>query len=136
MEPLPTVFTQVFFRGAAPMVGWPEQFAIVTAYNPDGVSEEPAVNASADARLRATIETMGLQYFRLTGGSRDGAHQEPGWGFSLATPRSARDLSLSFRQLAFFWIESDRISLVDSRNGDSTDLGRWQDRWLGPELSP
>ncbi len=136
MDPLPTVFTQVFFRAAVPRDGWPEQFAIVTAYNPDGVSAEPAVNASADARLRATIETMGLQYFRVNGGSHDGAHQEPGWGFAPATPRSARELSLSFRQLAFFWIEGDRISLVDSRNGASTDQGRWQDRWLGPERRP
>lgn len=136
MDPLPTVFTQVFFRATTPMDGWPEQFAIVTAYNPDGVSEEPAVNAGADATLRATIETMGLQYFRVTGGSRDGAHQEPGWGFAPATPRSARELSLSFRQLAFFWVENDRVSLVDSRYGDSTDLGIWQERWLGPERGP
>jgi hypothetical protein len=127
------VFKQVFFRAAVPMDGWPDQFAIVTAYNPDGLSAEPAVNAGADAILSAALEKMGLKHFRVTGGSRDEAHQEPGWGFWPATPRSARELSRSFRQLAFFWIEHDRVSLVNSRTGESTGLGRWQERWLGPE---
>ena len=87
MEPLPTVFKQVVFRAAVPMDGWPDHFAIVTAYNPDGLSAEPAVNAGADAMLRAALEKMDLKHFRLTGGSRDEAHQEPGWGFWPATPR-------------------------------------------------
>ena len=136
MEPLPTEFTQVFFRASVPIGGWPERFAVVTAHNPDGLLLEPAANAGADAMLRAALEKIGLEHFRVTGGSRDEAHREPGWGFSPATPQSAQELSQRFRQLAFFWIENDRVSLVDARTGSSTDQGSWQEPWLGPKILP
>lgn len=136
MEPLPTEFTQVFFRATKPIDGWPKQFAVVTAHNPDGQWMDPAANDAADEALRATIEKRGLTYFRVTGGSRDEKHREPGWGFSSATSQSAQELSQRFRQLAFFWIENDRLSLVDARTGKSTDQGDWHERWLGPEILP
>ena len=136
MEPLPTEFTQVFFRATMPVDGWPKKFAVVTAHNPDGQLLEPAANDAADDALRAAIEKRGLTYFRVTGGSRDEKHREPGWGFSSATPQSAQELSQRFRQLAFFWIENDRLSLVDARTGNSTDQADWHERWLGPEILP
>ena len=88
------------------------------------------------SELRTPIEKRGLTYFRVTGGSRDEKHQEPGWGFSSATPQSAQELSQRFRQLAFFWIENDRLSLIDARTGNSTNQGSWHERWLGPEILP
>lgn len=136
MDPLPPEFTQVFFRASVPSAGWPQKFAVVTAHNPDGQLVEPAANDAADEELRASIEKLGLKHFRVTGGSRDEKYREPGWGFSSATPQLAKKLSLSFRQLAFFWIENDRLLLVDSRTGESTDQAGWQDRWLGPEIVP
>jgi hypothetical protein len=136
MEPLPTEFTQVFFRATMPIDGWPNKFAVVTAHNPDGQWMDPAANDAADEALRAAIEKLGLTYFRVTGGSRDEKHREPGWSFSPATPHSAQELSQRFQQLAFFWIEHDRLSLVDARTGKSTNQGGWQDRWLGPEILP
>ena len=136
MEPLPTEFTQVFFRASVPIGGWPKRFAVVTAHNPDGLLADPAANDAADEELRAAMEKRGLTHFRVTGGSRDEKHREPGWGFSSATSQSAKELSLSFRQLAFFWIENDRLSLVDARTGESNDQGSWQDRWLGSEILP
>ena len=98
MEPLPTEFTQVFFRASVPFGGWPKRFAVVTAHNPDGQLVEPAANDAADAELRTAIEKRGLTYFRVTGGSRDEKHREPGWGFSSTTPQSAQELSQRFRQ--------------------------------------
>ena len=136
MEPLPTEFTQVFFRASVPIGGWPKRFAVVTAHNPDGLLVDPVANDAADEELRAAMEKRGLTYFRVTGGSRDEKHREPGWGFSSATPQSAKELSLSFRQLAFFWVENDRISLVDARTGESSDQADWHERWLGPEILP
>ena len=136
MEPLPTEFTQVFFRASVPFGGWPKRFAVVTAHNPDGQLVEPAANDAADAELRTAIEKRGLTYFRVTGGSRDEKHREPGWGFSSTTPQSAQELSQRCQQLAFFWIENDRLSLVDARTGNSTDQADWHERWLGPEILP
>ena len=67
-------------------------------HNLDGQVVEPAGNDAADEALRAVIEKLGLTYFRVTGGSRDEKHQEPGWGFLSATPQSAQELSQRFRQ--------------------------------------
>jgi len=59
---------------------------------------EPAGNDAAEEALRAAIEKQGLTYFRVTGGSRDEKHREPGWCFLSATPQSAQELSQRFRQ--------------------------------------
>lgn len=131
MEPLPVEFTQVYFRAAPPAGGWPRRFAIVTAHNPNGRITDPAANLVADEALRGALERQGLDHFRVTGGSRDGRHQEPGWGIVLTTPSIAQDLSVRFRQLAFFWIEKGRLALVDARTGDKTDQVAWAERWLG-----
>jgi hypothetical protein len=132
MNPLPSEYTQVYFVGERPPNGWPRQFAIVTAYNPDGRSAEPVFNRAADQELMIALLDCGLPHFRVIGGSRDNRHQEPGWGISLETPRIAQELSVRFRQLAFFWVEQGRISLVDARTGEATEQDLlWSGRWLG-----
>lgn len=132
MDPLPAEFTQVYFRAEQPAGGWPRQFAIVTAHNPDGRITDPVANLAADEALCSALERQGLTHFRVTGGSRDGRHQEPGWGIVLTAPTIAQDLSVQFRQLAFFWIEEGRLALVDARTGEKTDQAAWTERWLGP----
>jgi hypothetical protein len=128
---LPVEFSQVYFRGQAPIGGWPERFAVVTAHNPEGVVNDPSANETADQSLREEIEKIGLTHFRVTGGSLDGRHQEPGWGIVLATPELARDLSERFKQLAYFWVENGQLSLVDTQAGERLQQGAWLDRWLG-----
>ena len=131
MESLPVEFSRVYFRGQPPMGGWPETFAVVTAHNPEGVVDDPSANETADLSLRQEIERAGLIHFRVTGGSLDGRHQEPGWGIVLATPELARDLSERFEQLAYFWVENSRLFLVDTQTGERFQQNAWLDRLLG-----
>ncbi len=131
MNSLPTEFTQVYFRADQPKEGWPQQFAIVTAYNPEGQITEATSNIASDLKLRSTLQEMGLSHFRVTGGSRDGKHQEPGWGIALHSPRPAQELCAQFKQLAFFWILNGRLALVDTRSDESTIQAEWSQRWLG-----
>ena len=109
MESLPAEFSRVYFRGQPPMAGWPETFAVVTAHNPEGVVDDPSANETSDQSLREEIERAGLIHFRVTGGSLDGLHQEPGWGIVLATPAQPYfDLGglcgANFGGFAFKWL--------------------------------
>ena len=133
MTPLPPEFSAVYFSGAPPSGGWPRRFAVVTAYNPDGRLTEPDVNRATDLQLRGDLEALGLPHFRVIGGSLGGRHHEPGWGIALNEPATALELSRSFRQLAFFWVEQDRLILIDARTGVPTpQIVLWSDRWIGP----
>lgn len=136
MDPLLPEFAQVYFAGERPLGGWPRHFAIITAYNPDGRSVEPSVNCTADSDLRLALGALGLSHFRVIGGSRDGRHQEPGWGILLDNLRTSQELSVRFHQLAYFWVDDQRLLLVDARTGESTDQNvLWSDRWLGPAFN-
>ena len=131
MDSLPAEFSQVYFRADTPNGGWPQQFAIVTAYNPEGLVTDPADNNRADLELRESLDKMGLTYFRVTGGSRDGKHKEPGWGIVLQTPETSQKLSRQFKQLAFFWVEQGHVSLVETGTGSKEYQSIWTKRWLG-----
>ena len=52
----------------------------MTAYNPNGQPATEAENVEADSRLKQRLNALGLRHFRVTGTSKDGAHQEPGFG--------------------------------------------------------
>lgn len=111
------------------MPDWPVRFAIVTACNPDGRIVANAVNTEADRKLAAELERRELVHFRITGGSLDGRHQEPGWGIATHDLAVARDLSKRYQQLAFFWIERGQLKLVDTETGEIRDLALWSERW-------
>jgi hypothetical protein len=133
---LPAEFSLAYFRGQPPIGGWPELFAVVTGHNPEGVVDEPLANDTADLSLRQEIERAGLIHFRVTGGSLDGLHQEPGWGIVLQNPEKAQQLSEQFRQLAFFWVEQGQLALIDTYTAETFQQGEWKDRWLGVRSTP
>lgn len=116
------------FRADLPAAGLPRAFAIVTAFNPDGKVRPDADNAADDARLRAELERDGLAPFRVTGGSRDGAHREPGWGFAAPSAADARARARRFRQLALYWVEDGTIFLLDSEAGPRIYASTWAAR--------
>lgn len=118
-------FDAYFSVGAAGRL--PARFAVVTAYNPMGRKSTPAANRRRDAALRRRLRALGLKSFRVTGGSEDGAHREPGWGFKcdLAT---AVQIAESFAQDAYFWISSGRIYLGSAAGGPLRRAGSWAAR--------
>ena len=116
-------FTQAVFRCAPLPVDWPADFAIITAYDPDGVATSPERNLAADAALESELRAAGHRLHRITGGSADGVHQEPGWGVPLGLP-GAVEFGRRHRQLAVFLVRGGRLALVDCADGSAEDLGR------------
>ena len=106
----------------------PARFAVVTACDPMGREAPPAVNRRRDAALRRALKTMKIRHFRVTGGTEDGSHREPGWGLTMDSPEVARALAAQFNQDAYFWISKGRIYLGSASGGPLHRAGSWAAR--------
>ena len=117
------LFQQAVFRSAPLPADWPADFAIITAYDPDGLPTTPELNRAADKALESELRAAGYRLHRITGGSADGVHLEPGWGVPIGLP-GAVEYGRRYRQLAVFLIQGGGLKLVDCADGASEDLGR------------
>jgi hypothetical protein len=117
------LFKQAVFRGEPLPADWPADFAIITAYDPEGRAASLADNVAADAMLKAELQAAGFCLHRLTGGSADGIHLEPGWGVPIGLP-GAVEFGRRYRQVAVFYVRAGVLTLVDCEDGSSEDLGR------------
>ena len=116
-------FKKAVFRFAPLTADWPADFAIITAYDPDGLATSLERNLAADAALAAELRAAGYRLHRITGGSADGVHLEPGWGVPIGLP-GAVEFGRRYRQLAVFYVRGGVVFLVDCADGSAEDLGR------------
>ena len=116
-------FKQAVFRYAPLPLDWPTEFAIITAYDPDGLPTKGELNVAADLALEADLRAAGYRLHRVTGGSADGLHQEPGWAVPIGLP-GAVEFGRRYRQVAVFAVRAGRLALVDCEDGSIEDLGR------------
>ena len=124
-------YFDAYFRAALRGRRLPVRFGVVTAYNPLGRRGTAAANRRRDTALRRHLDKMRLKRFRVIGGSKDGAHREPGWGF-IAPRETVRALSSLFEQDAYFWVASGQVLLGSSTGGKLKPAGTWtarQARW-------
>ena len=94
-----------------------QDFWVVTAWHPDSQIHTESFNKAADEKLEQLLKDEGLIHFRVTGGSPDGLHSEPGWGI-ICDEQTAMRLCAEFQQDAVFYFSGDRITLV-SRDGQN-----------------
>lgn len=128
MSDLPASFLETYFWTDS-SASLPERFIVVTACNPDGVLAAMEWNEAADARLLAELVRDGCAPFRVTGGSQDRRHLEPGWGIAVDAPHPLGPrLSVAYRQLAFFWVADGIVWLVDTATGRQSRVALWQER--------
>ena len=116
-------FKQAVFRYEPLPADWPAEFAIITAYNPEGRVTAAAANVTADAELAAELRSAGYALHRVTGGSADQTHVEPGWAAPLGQA-GAVEFGRRYGQLAVFYVRKGELSLVDCADGSSEPMGR------------
>jgi hypothetical protein len=121
---------EAYFTAELPESGTPRTFGIVTAHNPESAPAADEDNDRADAALEIALTTANLPHFRVTGRSRDGSHQEPGYGIVAASPEAVRPLSRWFRQEAFFWVEDGTVFVINTDGKRRHLVGAWKDRLL------
>ena len=119
-------YFHAYFAAAARRL--PKRFAVVTAFNPMGRRVPAAENRLRDAALRKRLKARAIECFRVTGGSKDGSHREPGWGAVVPSPETARALAAEFDQNAYYWISSGRIFLGSAAGGALKRAGSWSAR--------
>lgn len=123
-------YLEAFFEAAVRHDELPRRFGIVTACNPLGVQQDLRLNEEADRQLDERLNALELQHFRVTGGSHDGAHQEPGFGIVTDARERVRLVSREFQQEAFFWVE-DGVVYCESIDGATSDrIGTWRERQI------
>jgi len=115
-------FKQAVFRFEPLPADWPADFAVITAYDPDGQATTAELNLAADFALEAELRAAGYRLHRIAGGSADGVHLEPGWGVPIGLP-GAVEFGRRYRQLAVFAVRVGRLALVDCEDGSAEDLG-------------
>jgi hypothetical protein len=119
---------KAYFTAEAPATGLPRRFGIVTAYNGNSKIAANEVNEEADAALKRELIAGGFPHFRVTGGSRDGSHLEPGYGIAADSPETIRPISRRFRQEAFFWVEDGVVYVINTVGAQRHRVAEWVER--------
>jgi len=124
MNPL---YATALFQAAPPHGGWPTTFAIITACDPRGQPTDDQLNIGLDAELEGRLQTLECWHWRVTGGSPDFSHAEPGFAIELPLI-DAVELGRNFDQIAVFWIEGDELSVIYCDDGARQKIGSWRER--------
>lgn len=125
-----TAYDQAHFQLDSPAVDLPVGFGIVTACNPMGVTVEASVNEGLDRDLGLFLLGQGIPHFRITGGSRDMSHAEPGYGCAV-DPERIVELGRQWNQEAVFWVQEDQLFLVSCDGSKREEpLGSFRKRLL------
>ncbi|MFI5360394.1 MAG: DUF3293 domain-containing protein [Elusimicrobiota bacterium] len=119
---------EAYFAADLPPTGLPSRFGIVTAHNPGNALAPARDNEDADAELKRALVSAGLPHFRVTGGSRDRSHQEPGYGIIAASPEDIRPISRRFRQESFFWVENGTVFVIITEAARWHRVAKWAER--------
>jgi len=120
-------YRQTVFLVEASEVAWPEEFAVITACNPDGRTVGERENAARTGLMLEHLSARGAVVARVEGCSPDLVHCEPGFAARLSL-QEAVTLGRQFEQEAVFHVRAGVLSLVSCEDGRSVVLGAWRDR--------
>ncbi|MBI3552031.1 MAG: DUF3293 domain-containing protein [Elusimicrobia bacterium] len=123
-------YLQAYFTADPPSGRLPNRFGIVTAFNSDGEPQPEEVNWKRDRELRQVLIDAGLKHFRVTGGSRDASHREPGFGILADSLDAIRAISKRFAQAAFFWVEDGVVFAVNTEGTTRHRVDLWIHRQM------
>jgi len=90
----------------------PAPIFAVTAYNPDGVERDAAINAAAERELEAELTQIGATVWPATGRSPDGSWSEPGVAITGLDRADACDLGRRYGQLGVFELTETEVHVV------------------------
>jgi hypothetical protein len=108
---MPAEYFETRFRLETPVLHWPKEFVIVSAYPTTGECWSDDVILEADQRLERELKQHYDWLVRITGYSPTTGHAEPSWAFVM--PLSAAcDLGLRYKQDAIYHIKGDVLSVT------------------------
>jgi len=84
----------------------------VTAYNPNGVERDVALNEADERRLEAELRAAGHEFWRATGHSADASWSEPGVAIAGISRTEACALGARCGQLGVYELTDDEVHVV------------------------
>jgi hypothetical protein len=90
----------------------PDDFWLITAYNPNGEDASHEQNERRDSDLFNALTDFDVPPIRIYGRSPDGTHEEAGWGAEI-TSDEAMEFAEEFEQEAVYHFIAGQIYLVD-----------------------
>lgn len=108
---LKEVFLNARFEAEEPEGGWPDEFGVLTACNPDGVTISVEENAKLTHRLELALLNDGKRFFPVTGYDPGSDHKEAGFGIVCGKDELLA-LGRAWDQLAVFWVKAGKVWLL------------------------
>ena len=115
-------FKDARFRAEVPEGGWPDEFWVLTACNPNGVTISDAENEELTKKLELALRKDGKRIFPVTGFDRRSDHQEAGFGV-VCGKTEILALGRAWDQLAVFHVKGRKVWLLScASDGKETYL--------------
>jgi Protein of unknown function (DUF3293) len=105
------VYFETRFRTDRPIIDWPSEFVILSAFATTGQSWTPDQNEAADRRLESELRTRGGWLVRIFGYSPTSGHTEPSWAIDLPLQEGC-NIGRRFLQDAIYHVNNDDLSVV------------------------
>ena len=117
------------FLDAAPSRGFPESFAILTAFNPMDQILSQEENTKRNRHLLDILKSQGHYRGTIIGSSEDFTHQEPSL-IAEAPKAQAIKLGLEFDQRAIFWVSNDQLEIIECSTEIERSSGSFRKRMI------
>lgn len=117
----------VVFQGVESISNVIMPFAIVTAHNPMDMRLDEFKNNERNEILRKDLLQSNLIHREIIGCSEDHTHQELSFVVKCKL-KQAIQMGNKFEQRAIFWVEENKLQIVDCKTLKSYDLGSFKKR--------
>ena len=117
----------VVFQGIENISNIIMPFAIVTAHNPMDIRLDELENKERNEILRKDLLLSDLIHREIIGCSEDHSHQELSFVVK-CNLKQAIQMGNKFQQRAIFWVEENKLQIVDCKTLKSYDLGSFKKR--------
>ena len=117
----------VVFQGIENISNIIMPFAIVTAHNPMDIRLDELENKERNEILRKDLLLSDFIHREIIGCSEDHTHQELSFVVKCKL-KQAIQIGNKFEQRAIFWVEENKLQIVDCKTLKSYDLGSFKRR--------
>ena len=128
-------YFEVRFRQDGTDGGWPDEFAVITAYATTGEAWSDERNRAADRELGEYLSSLSRFVRRLTGYSPKTGHAEPGWAVDVPL-HEACEIGVRFEQDAVYFVRAGELFVThcDARRRLER-VGAFRERLDGPSTA-
>ena len=120
-------YLETIFPGCNGLKELPQSFAIITACNPMDEHLPKSENENRNQKLLSILGVRGKTIAPIIGSSPDRTHQEPSF-LAHCSRKESIELGKMFRQRAIFWVNEDKLEIIECSTGLIHFAGSFRER--------